>query len=172
MSRTSPDFVEFATERSPHLYRAACVLTGDRHEAEDLTQETLAKVYRSWRKIRDMEAPAAYTHKILVRTFVSQRRLRRYREQPAGWIDAAAVSTTSDAHGDDATLRLALLDALARLPPKDRAVLVLRYWENRSVEETARATTSSPASVRTRSHRALSRLRDLLGDQVYELTRS
>jgi RNA polymerase sigma-70 factor (sigma-E family) len=172
VSRTPPDFVEFATERGPHLYRAACVLTGNRHEAEDLAQEALAKVYRSWHKIRDMQAPAAYAHTVLVRTFLSQRRLRRFKEQPADWIDTAPTHVTTEAAGEDTALRVALLEALARLSPQDRAVLVLRYWEDQSVEETARRMTSSPESVRTRSHRALTRLRNLLGDQVYDLTSS
>ncbi|WP_406204634.1 sigma factor [Kitasatospora sp. NBC_01560] len=75
MGDTPADFLEFAHARSDQLFRTACLLTGDRHLAEDLVQETLAKMYRSWRRIDRSQAPVAYAHTVLVRTFTSYRRL-------------------------------------------------------------------------------------------------
>jgi RNA polymerase sigma-70 factor (sigma-E family) len=157
------DFVEFASARTPQLFRAACLLTGDWHLAEDLVQETLGKIYVSWRRISRMESPAAYTNTVLVNTFLSHRRLRRASERPSAWLPEAVGP------GEDMALRLALLDGLAMLPPGDRAVLVLRYWEDRSVEETADALHVSAGTVRTQAHRALQRLRAQLGGQIRDL---
>jgi RNA polymerase sigma-70 factor (sigma-E family) len=157
------DFVEFASARTQQLFRAACLLTGDWHLAEDLVQETLGKIYLSWRRISRMESPSAYANTVLVNTFLSHRRLRRASERPSARLPEAV------GQGEDVTLRLALLDGLALLTARDRAVLVLRYWEDRSVEETADALHLSVGTVRTRTHRALQRLRAQLGDQIRDL---
>lgn len=158
MGETPADYLEFAHARSGHLFRSACLLTGDWHLAEDLVQETLAKMYRSWRKIDRTESPVAYAHTVLVRTFLSYRRRRSSTERPSERLP------DSGGRADDADLRLTLLEGLAKLPAKDRAVLVLRYWEDRSVEETAQILKLRPGTVRTQSLRALKRLRALLGD--------
>ncbi|GHF54758.1 RNA polymerase sigma24 factor [Streptomyces mashuensis] len=161
MGEAPGDYLEFATARSGYLFRTACLLTGgDRHLAEDLVQETLAKMYRSWRRINRTQSPVAYAHTVLVRTFLSHRRLRSSGERPSDWFPDSA------GHPDDPELRLTLLDGLARLAAKDRAVLVLRYWEDRTVEETAAAMKLSQGAVRVRSLRALQRLRELLGDEL------
>ncbi|MER7679551.1 MULTISPECIES: SigE family RNA polymerase sigma factor [unclassified Streptomyces] len=164
MREAPPDYLEFAVTRSGPLFRTACLLTGDWHLAEDLVQETLAKMYRSWRRISRVDSPVAYADTVLVRTFLSQRRRRSSTERPSDRLP--------DAPGPDrdAELRIALLDGLARLTAKDRAVLVLRYWEDRSVEETSRLLHLSPGAVRARSMRALQRLRAQLGNQLADLT--
>lgn len=161
------EYLEFAAGRSGHLFRSACLLTsGDTHLAEDLVQETLGRMYVTWRRIAKIENPAAYAQTVLVRTYLSHRRRRSSRESPTGELPDAP-----DTHGPadgDATLRITLLDALGRLAPKDRAVLVLRYWEDRSIEETAAAMRSSSSAVRSRSVRALAKLRELLGGSLAE----
>lgn len=157
------DFVEFASARTPQLFRAACLLTGDWHLAEDLVQETLGKLYLSWRRIGRMESPGAYANTVLVHTYLSHRRLRRASERPSDRLPETAGSAR------DPALRLALLDGLALLSPKDRAVLVLRYWEDCSVAETADVLDLSVGAVRTQAHRALQRLRDALGGQIGDL---
>ncbi|GAA3091096.1 hypothetical protein GCM10020254_40070 [Streptomyces goshikiensis] len=101
---------------------------------------------------------------MLVRAFLTHRRRRSAGERPVGEFPDAEGA----AGGADPALRLTLLDALGRLAPKDRAVLVLRYWEDRSVEETADAMNASSAAVRTRSTRALARLREQLGGSLAE----
>jgi RNA polymerase sigma-70 factor (sigma-E family) len=173
MDRARTDeFLQFATGRSGHLFRSACLLTsGDTHLAEDLVQETLGRMYALWGRtgLRGRAAridnPAAYAQTVLVRAFLSHRRRRSAAERPLGELPDTARSA---APGDDPALRVALLDALAGLAPKDRAVIVLRYWEDRSVEETAEAMRVSSAAVRTRSVRALARLRERLGGGIAE----
>ncbi|WP_329456742.1 SigE family RNA polymerase sigma factor [Streptomyces sp. NBC_01497] len=160
-------FREFAASRAGHLFRSACLLTsGDIHLAEDLVQETLGRMYTVWGASR-VENPAAYAQSVLVRSFLTYRRRRSATERPLGELPEG-VSWS----GDDADLRLALLDALAQLAPKDRAVVVLRYWEDRSIEETAQAMSASPAAVRTRSVRALAKLREQLGGTYFEFAPS
>ncbi|MFB8393010.1 SigE family RNA polymerase sigma factor [Streptomyces yangpuensis] len=157
-------FREFAAGRSGHLYRSACLLaSGDTHLAEDLVQETLGRMYLHWGRISRVDNPAAYAQTVLVRAYLTHRRRRSAGERPVGELpDTSAVA----AGGGDPALRMTLLEALGRLAPKDRAVLVLRYWEDRSVEETADAMNVSSAAVRTRCSRALARLREQLGGSL------
>ncbi|MBV2151717.1 SigE family RNA polymerase sigma factor [Kitasatospora sp. SUK 42] len=164
------EFLELVSSRSGHLYRSACLLTsGDTHYAEDLVQEALSRMYVLWRRSaftggrHRIDNPAAYVHTVMVRTFIAQQRRRSSGERPT--VDLPE----QEDRDADSSLRLTLLDALGRMPPKDRAVLVLRYWEDRSVEETAEVLRSSSGAVRTRTSRALARLRTLLGDSLAEL---
>ncbi|MER7468534.1 SigE family RNA polymerase sigma factor [Streptomyces sp. NPDC097981] len=165
-------FREFAEGRSGHLYRSACLLTnGDTHLAEDLVQETLGRMYLLWRRISRIDNPAAYAQTVLVRAFLTHQRRRSAGERPVGEFPesgAAAAGSGAGSGSGDPALRLTLLEALGRLAPKDRAVLVLRYWEDRSIEETADAMNTSSAAVRTRSSRALGRLREQLGGSIGE----
>jgi RNA polymerase sigma-70 factor (sigma-E family) len=165
MRQTHVDgYLDFAANRAGHLFRSACLLTsGDTHLAEDLVQETLGRMYVVWGRTSRIENPAGYAQTVLVRVFLSHQRRRSNRERPI-----ADLPDVMGAAGVDTTLRLTLLDALGRLPPKDRAVLVLRYWEDRSIEETAEAMRATSSSVRTRSVRALAKLRELLGGSLSE----
>ncbi|WP_354643088.1 SigE family RNA polymerase sigma factor [Kitasatospora camelliae] len=161
------DFREFAAARGHHLVRTAFLLTGgDAHLAEDLAQEALGRLFDRWRRISRMANPAGYAQTVLVNTFLSYRRRRSSGEHVT---DTFAETGVSD---PDPALRVTLLRALAGLPPQDRAVLVLRFWEDRSVEETASALKLSASAVRSRSSRALARLREELGEQLDELTQS
>ncbi|MFI9774032.1 SigE family RNA polymerase sigma factor [Streptomyces sp. NPDC051956] len=157
-------FREFAEARTGHLFRSACLLTsGDTHFAEDLVQETLGRMYVVWGRSSRVGNPAAYAHTVLIRAFLAHQRRRSAQERPSD-----ELPETSDSTPGDASLRITLLDALRQLPPKDRAVIVLRYWEDRSVMETAEILNVSSAAVRTRSTRALARLREQLGGSVAE----
>ncbi|WP_035846306.1 SigE family RNA polymerase sigma factor [Kitasatospora azatica] len=163
------EYLEFAVARSGHLYRSACLLTGgDTHLAEDLVQEALGRMYALWRRSRwstggqRIENPAAYAHTVLVRAFLTHQRRRSSTERPTVELPDAP------ARASDPELRVTLLEALAQLSARDRAVLVLRYWEDRSVEETAEALRSNSGAVRTQSSRALTRLRAVLGDSLVE----
>ncbi|MEF9906049.1 SigE family RNA polymerase sigma factor [Streptomyces sp. P9-A2] len=158
---------DFAAARAGHLYRSACLLTaGDTYLAEDLVQETLGRVYVHWRRVSRADNPAGYAQTVLTRAFLTHQRRRSSTER------SAAAFPERPSTDDDPSLRLTLLDALARLPTKDRAVVVLRYWEDRSVQETADAMNVSSAAVRTRSVRALARLRELLGEDLGEYART
>jgi RNA polymerase sigma-70 factor (sigma-E family) len=154
-------YAEFAAARAGHLYRSACLLTaGDTHLAEDLVQEALGRIYVRWSRISLVGNPAAYAQTVLVRVFLTHQRRRSSKERATDVLPEVAAA------GVDTPLRLTLLDALARLPAKDRAVVVLRYWEDRSIEETAGALDASAAAVRTRCTRALKQLRGLLGEDI------
>ncbi|MEV8123067.1 SigE family RNA polymerase sigma factor [Streptomyces sp. NPDC085944] len=165
--RRSDEYAEFAAARAGHLYRSACLLTaGDTHLAEDLVQETFGRLYVRWGRVSRVENPAAYAQTVLTRVFLAHQRRRSSGER------ATDVFPELPGAGDgDASLRLTLLDALARLPAKDRAVVVLRYWDDRSVEQTADVLGVSSAAVRTRCSRALGRLRTLLGEDLAEYAR-
>jgi RNA polymerase sigma-70 factor (sigma-E family) len=160
------EFTEFVRATAPRLHRAALLLTGDHHLTDDLTQATYARVYASWRRVSRADDPLAYARRTLLNTYLSHRRLRRNSELPA---DPALMPEHSGAEDDPAS-RVDLLDALATLPPHDRALLVLRYWEDRSVADTALDLGITQAAVRTRSWRALQRLRPLLGAELIERT--
>jgi RNA polymerase sigma-70 factor (sigma-E family) len=161
-------YAQFAGARAGHLYRSACLLTaGDSHLAEDLVQETLGRLYVRWGRVSRAQNPAGYAQVVLTRTFLAHRRRRSSSERSTDVFPDLAGS------GDgDTPLRLTLLEALSRLPPKDRAVIVLRYWEDRSIEQTAEALGASSAAVRTRCVRALGRLRELLGEDLAEYART
>ncbi|GAA2281764.1 MULTISPECIES: SigE family RNA polymerase sigma factor [Kitasatospora] len=153
------DFLEFAAACGGRLFRTAYLLTGgDAYLAEDLVQEALSRMYVRWRRLSRLENPAGYAQVVLANTFVSYRRRRSSSERVVHEFPEIVV------HDGDPTLRLTLLQALRELSPQDRAVLVLRFWEDRSVEETAAALQLSSSAVRSRSHRALGRMRVLLGD--------
>ncbi|MFF7994453.1 SigE family RNA polymerase sigma factor [Kitasatospora xanthocidica] len=157
-------YVEFVAARAKALYRSAYVLAaGDTHLAEDLVQETLGRVYVHWKRVSGADSPEAYAQTVLVRTFLSLRRRRSTTERPTGDLPDGAAS------GPDTALRLTLLDALGQLPPRDRAVLLLRYWEDRSIEETAGMLRLSSSAVRSQGTRALARARALLGDSLSDL---
>ncbi|MFC8245075.1 SigE family RNA polymerase sigma factor [Streptomyces chartreusis] len=163
------DYAQFAVARAGHLYRSACLLTaGDTHLAEDLVQETLGRLYVRWARVSRAENPAGYAQTVLTRTFLAHQRRRSSTERAT---DALPEHAAEGGPGD-VPLRLTLLQALAGLPVKDRAVVVLRYWEDRSVEETADALNSTSAAVRTRCTRALGRLRALLGEDLGEYATS
>ncbi|WP_406382216.1 SigE family RNA polymerase sigma factor [Streptomyces sp. NBC_01618] len=162
---TEGAFREFAEARMGHLFRSACLLTGgDTHLAEDLVQETLGRMYTVWGRTSRVGNPAAYAQTVLVRCYLGHQRRKSAGERASGELPDRAGESPGDA-----SLRMTLLDALRGLPPKDRAVIVLRYWEDRSVTETADALHVSSAAVRTRSTRALARLREQLGGSIVEL---
>jgi RNA polymerase sigma-70 factor (sigma-E family) len=152
----TPSFETFVRETAGSLQRTAVLLCGDHHLAEDLVQTTYAKVFASWRRVASAADPTAYTRQILVRSFLSHRRLRRSSERPAETLPDHAGP------GSDHSDRLDLLAALRTLPPDDRAVLVLRFWEDLSVAATARLLGVSEPACRQRTARALTRIRTLL----------
>jgi RNA polymerase sigma-70 factor (sigma-E family) len=158
--RSTEEFEEFARARIPQLYRTAWLLSGDRHHAEDLVQDTLANVLKAWGRI---DSPGAYARTALVRTYISQRRRRSWSERPTGDLPEVAERV------GDVELRVALQSALGELAPLDRAVLVLRFFEDRSVEQVALDLGKNASAISTRTARALDRLRAVLGDGAAQL---
>lgn len=148
-------FSEFVATRSAALLRTAYLLTGDRHRAEDLLQTALANCYASWGRIARGQAYDAYVRTALVRTSISWLRRRRPLETS---LAAAPEPTGPDPHvalvERDATWRL-----LQSLPRRQRAVLVLRYYEDLSDAEIADAMHCSTGTVKSQASRALAKLR-------------
>lgn len=150
------EFKEFVTARWSHLVRTAYLLTGDVHHAEDLTQTALVKAYRSWRRVSRSDRPEAYVRRMLVNCNSDRFRKRRVTE--------ALTAVPPDVAGRDEAVswadeRSALLAALAGLPPKQRAVIVMRYWEDLSEAEVAEALGCSPGTVKSQASKALAKLR-------------
>lgn len=154
--KSAEDFTEFATAASPRLRRTAFLLCGDWHTAEDLAQTTLAKMFVSWRRISKRDAVQAYATRTLVNSYLASRRGKRAAELLLGRLPERSVEPQA------AELRIMVLDALATLPPKARAVVVLRYWEDLSVEQVADLLGCSPGNVKSQSARSLDKLRTLL----------
>jgi RNA polymerase sigma-70 factor (sigma-E family) len=150
-------FVAFATVRTPALLRSAYALSGDWHLAQDLVQDTLLQAHLRWRRVSTADNPVAYVHSMLVRAYLTRARRRSFRERPASPLPEMTAPAA------DHDLNLSLMRALAELPRKDRAVLVLRYLEDRTAEQVAVDLRSTAGAVRVRSLRALRQLRDVLG---------
>jgi RNA polymerase sigma-70 factor (sigma-E family) len=150
----SEDFRTFAASRWPGLVRLAFGLTGDRWLAEDIAQTALARAYVAWRRVSQADDPDAYVRRILVNTSNRRFRRRRVTEQP-GNLPETLVDGPADLIGE----RTALLAALHQLPPRQRAVIVLRYWQDLSDAQIAAALGCSPGTVRSQLARALAKLR-------------
>lgn len=147
-------FEEFADVRLPALLRFAGVLTGDRALAEDVVQEVLVRVNTRWHEI---DSPEAYVRKMIVNEFLSWRR-RSWRLVPSGSAtDLDDRQSPDHAHGY--AERDSLLAELAKLPRRQRAVLVLRYYEGLSDPEIAEVLGCEPGTVRGYASRALATLR-------------
>ena len=153
------EFTELVEVAWPGLYRTAYLLTGDRHQAEDLLQDALARTCVRWSSIRDKGAADAYVRQAMVRQ-MSRQWPRRKREVPADELPEPSYDGGLDVRAD----HLDLWAAVRRLPPRMRAVLVLRFLEDLSVEATARELGCSAGSVKSQTHHALARLRAALPD--------
>jgi RNA polymerase sigma-70 factor (sigma-E family) len=148
-----PDFSEFVSARSTALLRTAYLLTGNEATAEDLLQATLVKCWRSWSRLTDQPEP--YVHAVLVNTYLSWRRRRWHGETPSAELPEVAVQ---DGTGE-VDERAAVWVALRRLPRRQRAVVVLRYFDDLSEAETARLLGISVGTVKSQSSKALAALR-------------
>jgi RNA polymerase sigma-70 factor (sigma-E family) len=158
-SEDERDYVEYVTARLPALHRTACLLCGDAHRADDIVQATLAALYRYWPRARTTGGLDAYVHRILVRKYLDEKRLRwaRVRLMPT-LPDAASIAPGAGIEDRD-TLRT----ALAKLPRAQRAVLVLRFACDLPVDEVAEMLHCSPGTVKNYTARGLAALRRVLG---------
>lgn len=159
--RDDGEFVAFVEQSGSRLCQTAFWLCRDWSLAQDLTQTTLIKVYLSWRRIKHHD-PYWYCKRVLVRTYLDHKRLKSSAEVQTDVVPDRPVAA------DAAEIRITLLDALGHLSPQDRAIIVLRYWEDHSVQTVADLLGLSPGVVKTRSMRALARLRVLLGEDEDE----
>ncbi|MEU5673981.1 SigE family RNA polymerase sigma factor [Micromonospora sp. NPDC047753] len=157
MSDRDEAFAEYFTARSGAMRGTAYLLCGDWHRAEDLVQTTFVKLYRVWNRISRHEVLDSYVRQILIRTFLDERRRGWWRRERVGGEDAEQAAPS-----DSPESRLVLLQALARVAPRQRAVLVLRYWEDLSIEDVAALLECSPGTVKSQAARGLETLRGLL----------
>ncbi|GAA3648690.1 SigE family RNA polymerase sigma factor [Nonomuraea antimicrobica] len=148
-------FREFVLARQEALVRSAYLLTGDAHLAEDLMQSVLLKVAGHWPRLIRQGTPEAYTRKALINQYISWQRRKR-RESPG-----ADPPERGNAHDDATVDRIILRTALTRLTPRQRAVIVLRFYEDLSERETAEILGCSVGTVKSQTHHALGRLRTL-----------
>lgn len=151
-----PDFETFAAARWPRLLRTAYLLTGDHHEAEDLVQVTLAKLFPAWPRVRGLDEPDAYVRRALVNNNLSRFRKRRVVQL----LTPRLPERAQEGGAARAEERSLLLEALGTLPPRQRAVVVLRYWEDLSEQQAAEVLGCSPGNVKSQASRGLRKLRD------------
>jgi RNA polymerase sigma-70 factor (sigma-E family) len=150
------EFAAFVRQWSPALLRMAFLLTSHRGDAEDLLQVALLKTSRHWGRLSDPEAAYPYVRRVLVTTHTGWRRRRRVHEVLVDRLPDAAGSQPAAIDAGRA------LQALDRLPPRMRAVVVLRCYEGLTEAETAEALGCSVGSVKSQASRGLARLRELL----------
>jgi RNA polymerase sigma-70 factor (sigma-E family) len=159
MTTDALSFDELVRANERRLLRLGLMLSGSVHTAEDLVQTVLARAHRKWARIVEVERPEAYLRTMVVNEFLGWRRLLKNREVPL----AEPIEQPAD---EDIGVRQAQRDEawrlLAKLPRKQRAVLVLRYYEDLADSEIAELLGVAPATVRSNAARALATLRDTL----------
>ncbi len=159
-------FPAFVSRQQSALLRLAFLLTGDLGHAEDLVQTALMKTYRHWDRIVRRGDPSANVRRALVTTHTSWRRRAWHREQPTGRLPDVAAAEPADRLDAGEELRR----ALATLPPRMRATVVLRYYEDLSERQTAELLGCSASTVNTQAARGLARLRGVLSLDPFPAT--
>ena len=156
-------FSEFATTHAARLRRTAFLLCGDWHTAQDLTQTTLTNLFVAWKRVSATANVDAYAQRTLLNAYLSTRRRRSSQELPTDVVpDAPAPAAGAD-------VGIVLRHALAQLAPRARAIVVLRYWADLSVDDVATMMDMSAGNVRTHSSRALEQMRSILGEAYADL---
>lgn len=166
-SRDVSGFTEFAAARSSALYRYAFLLVGERGLAEDLLQEALTKTYVAWRRLRDPANADAYVRKVITRTAIGWWQRKNWNaERPRDDVP----ELVSGGHAEDVAARQWVWAEVQRLPPRQRAAVVLRYYEDLTIEQTADVLGCTAGTVKSQVSVALKRLRESLGTGVLALT--
>ena len=163
-AQSEAEFREFYSTRWHRLLRTAYLLTGDHGRAEELLQSAMMRAYRHWRRIERTDAPEVYVRRIMVNLSITWWRRRRVPEVLTGSVPEYGGADGQAAHAQ----RDELAQAVRKLPPRMRAVLVLRYFEDLSEADTAHALGCSVGTVKSQSHAAIKHLRTLLGPEGTE----
>ena len=156
MSFETAEYEQFVRARTPALIRCAYLLTGDQHLAEDLVQEALARTAGAWSNLHRSDNAEAYTRKVMYRLQISQWRRRRVRETLP---DTMPETRAFGDYAHDVALRLSMRRALAQLTRRQRAVIVLRYFEDLTEAEAAEVLGIAVGTVKSTTAHALERLR-------------
>jgi RNA polymerase sigma-70 factor (sigma-E family) len=166
------DFAAFVAARSAALLSFAHVLTGDRYDAEDVVQTALAATALGWHRLRRKDNPEGYVRRAIVTTHLNRQRRRPWLERPTGEVPeptrpgpATATGPSGRGGADDLDERDAMWRVLATLPPRQRAVLVLRYYEDLSEADIAEVLGCSRGTVKSQAAKALERLRQSLAPE-------
>lgn len=156
------EFDAFVRARTPALLRSAYLLTGDQHLAEDLVQGALARTHRAWSRVRAIDNAEAYTRRAMYHLQVSWWRRRRVAETYPGDLPERAAAQVD--HADSTALRLSLRAALGALPVRQRAVIVLRFFDDLTEAQAADVLGVTVGTVKSHTARALARLRAAVPD--------
>lgn len=151
------EFTEFAASRAGWLRKVAYLLCGDWHRADDLVQESITKLYTHWARASRADNVDAYARRVLVNTFLAEQRSSWSR-----WRAWRPIEQDIPGAAVDLDASLDLREALAALPPRQRATVVLRYYADLSIEQTAETLGCSTGNVKSQTSRGLSTLRHLL----------
>ena len=174
MSAGDEEFDAYFRARRDAVRRTAYLLCGDWHRADDHAQAAFVALHRHWRRIRDRDALDAWMRRTLVRSVVDESRRPWRRERSTETLpDAAPVGRGGEAPGDGpadtVATRHVLVDGLRAVPPRQRAVLVLRFLEGLDVAATADVLGCSPGTVKSQTAHGLAALRGVLGDALDDL---
>jgi RNA polymerase sigma-70 factor (sigma-E family) len=168
--RARADFEQFVTASSDALLRTAYLVVWDPVEAEDLVQECLLAVARRWPRVRGMDHPHAYARRVLINLALDGAKRRTRRRHELVGDDAATVAAVPDESSarrlNAVGVRAELIAALATLPPRQRAVLVLRYFEDLSEAQVAELLGCSVGTVKSTASRGLTRLQAALSPEI------
>jgi RNA polymerase sigma-70 factor (sigma-E family) len=152
-------FAEYAEARATTLFRTAFLMVGDHQLAQDLLQEALVKTLMAWPRLRDRNDLEAYTRRIIVTTSISWRRRRSFHERP---VEALPERSGADL-ADTVVTHDAIVSALRTVPPRQRAAIVLRYYQDLTERQTAEAMGCSVGAVKSQVSEGLRKLRETLG---------
>ncbi|MGH2739918.1 MAG: SigE family RNA polymerase sigma factor [Actinomycetota bacterium] len=151
-------FERLCRDEYPRIVRAAYLITGDREEAADVAQEAFARAYERWKTVASLDRPGAWVQRVAVNLSISWRRRRK-------WISREPLPTL-EAPAEDRNAALEVIDALRFLTPAQRAAVVLRYYADQSVEDTAKALGKKPGTVRALTSQGVARLREFLSEEA------
>ncbi len=161
------DFEPFVVAQLPGLLRYSAMLTNDRELAQDVVQDVLVRAHARWRRISAVDRPELYLRRMVINEYLSWRRRKARRATTLVFTGGSTLVITVVAdHADGTVNRSALNQLLTVLPPRQRAVLILGYYEGRDDAEIARLLGCSAGSVRSYRSRALAALRSVLSDTV------
>ena len=168
MARRDPTvFAEFVAARSASLFRTAYLMVGEHALAQDLLQEALTKTYVAWPRLREVEKAEAYTRRTITNTAISWSRKRSWHERPT---ETLPERTDVRSDGDDHATRDWLWQELQQLPPRQRAALVLRFYEDMTEAQTAAAMGCAVGTVKSQVSHGLKKLRERVGADLLPLT--
>lgn len=163
MSDLEHDFGAFVAARATSLLRVAYLACGDETEAEDLLQTALERTYKNWDRVACYDNPDAYVRRVIINAAINRARRRAI----LNIIPMRNPPETSVREGDPDLFHV-LMDAMRALPPRQRAVIVLRYWEDLSETQTAEVLGCAVGTVKSQASKAMAKLRSALGEETVE----